>query len=425
MKDNGIGFDGQNFEAFSTSDTTYKAARGGKGIGRFMWLAAFDHAEIQSVFRSDAQMKCRRFTFNPRGTGIESATCIEAPNREPMTIVRLSGFKEKYQAQCPKRLQTIAAFIVEEFLEYFIGPTPPVIILRDGPTGETISLDSFFEDEMASKITTKNFTIRGKPFEILHVRLYSTHINEHRLYLCAHGRAVVSEKLAGRIPNLVRHLEDDKKEEFIYAAYVNSSILDGAVNADRTAFNLPEDASSLPLLEMTLSELREGVLEACKSFLAPYTAPIAEKKRTRIEEFVQRDGAMYRPILGRLEYAIAKIDPEATDDEIDRHLYEGYHELQVKLRDEGQQLLVAPVPTDTELEGFEERLNRFFEEISEVNRADLARYVCHRKAIIEFLQKQLTIQDDGNTGGKIEFTTSSSHVARLRMKCFSKITTFG
>ena len=144
---------------------------------------------------------------------------------------------------------------------------------------------------------------------------------------------------------------------------------------------------------MTLSELREGVLEACKSFLAPYPAPIAEKKRTRIEEFVQRDGAMYRPILGRLEYAIAKIDPEATDDEIDRHLYEGYHELQVKLRDEGQQLLVAPVPTDTELEGFEERLNRFFEEISEVNRADLARYVCHRKAIIEFLQKQLTIQD--------------------------------
>lgn len=395
VKDNGIGFDDQNFEAFSTSDTTYKAARGGKGIGRFMWLAAFDHAEIESVFRSDARMKCRRFTFSSRGTGIESATCIEAPNGEPMTTVRLLGFKEKYQAQCPKRLQTIAAFIVEEFLEYFIGPTPPVIILRDGPTGETIALDSFFEDEMASKITTKNFTIKGKAFEILHVRLYSTHINEHRLYLCAHGRAVVSEKLAGRIPNLVRHLQDDNNEEFIYAAYVNSPILDGAVNADRTAFNLPEDASTLPLLEMTLSEIREGVLEDCKSFLAPYTAPIAEKKRTRIEEFVQRDGAMYRPILSRLEYSIAKIDPEATDDEIDRHLYEGYHELQVKLRDEGQELLDAPVPTDTELEGFEERLNRFFEEISEVNRADLARYVCHRKAIIEFLQKQLTIQDNG------------------------------
>jgi hypothetical protein len=104
---------------------------------------------------------------------------------------------------------------------------------------------------------------------------------------------------------------------------------------------------------------------------------------------------MYRPILERLEDTIAKIDPEATDDEIDRHLYDGYHELQVKLRDEGQKLLETPPPADAELAQFEERLDKYFEEISEVNRADLARYVCHRKAIIEFLQKQLTIREDG------------------------------
>jgi hypothetical protein len=102
-------------------------------------------------------------------------------------------------------------------------------------------------------------------------------MNEHRLYLCAHGRVVVSERLVGRIPNLVRHLQDDNFADFVYAAYVNSPILDGAVNSDRTAFNLPEDASELPLLETTLSEIREGVFEACKSFLAPYTAPVAEK----------------------------------------------------------------------------------------------------------------------------------------------------
>jgi hypothetical protein len=395
VKDNGIGFDDQNFEAFSTSDTTYKASRGGKGIGRFMWLAAFDRAEIESVFRSNGNTKCRRFNFCPRGTGIENASCTEVPERERITTVHLLGFKEKYQSQCPKRLETIAAFIVEEFLDYFIGPTPPVIALRDGPTGETISLDAFFEEQMASKITRQEFTIKDKPFQLLHVRLYSTHINEHRLYLCAHGRAVIKEKLVGRIPNLARHLKDDDGIEFIYAAYVNSSILDGAVNSDRTAFNLPEDSSDLPLFEMTLAEIREGVFESCKSFLSPYTTPIAEKKRARIEEFVQKEGIMYRPILQRLEHAIALIDPEATDDEIDRRLYDGYHELQIKLRDEGQTLLQSTAPLDTDLEQFEERLHKYFEEISEVNRADLARYVCHRKAIIEFLQKQLTLQDDG------------------------------
>jgi len=394
VKDNGIGFDDQNFEAFITSDTTYKVSRGGKGIGRFMWLAAFEQAEIESVFGLNGQTKRRRFKFCARGTGIENASC-EATDGERSTVVRLNGFKDKYKKQCPKRLETIAAFIIEQFLEYFIGPVPPVITLREGSTGETISLDDFFEEQMASKINRQEIVINDKPFEVLHVRLYSTHINEHRLYLCAHGRAVVSEKLMGRIPNLVRHLEDDDRAEFIYAAYVNSPILNEAVNSDRTAFNLSEDESDLPLFEMTLAEIRRSILETCKSFLAPYTAPIAERKRARIEEFVQTDGAMYRPILGRLEDKIAEIDPEATDDEIDRHLYGGYHELQIKLRDEGQKLLQTPAPSDTELEQFKERLDRYFEEISEVNRADLARYVCHRKAIIEFLQRQLTLQDDG------------------------------
>jgi hypothetical protein len=247
---------------------------------------------------------------------------------------------------------------------------------------------------MASKIVRQEFTIKDKPFQLLHIRLYSTHMNEHRLYLCAHGRAVVREKLVGRIPNLARHLKDNDGAEFIYEAYVNSPILDSAVNSDRTAFNLPEDSSDLPLFEMTLTEIREGVFGACKTFLDPYTAPVAEKKRVRIEEFVQKEGLMYRPILPRLEHAIAEIDPEATDDEIDRRLYDGYHQLQIKLRDEGQKLLQSATP-DTELEQFEERFQKYFEEISEVNRADLARYVCHRKAIIEFLQKQLTLKDGG------------------------------
>ena len=92
IKDNGIGFDDQNVEAFSTSDTNYKASRGGKGIGRFMWLAAFERAEIESGFRANGQMKVRRLTFCTRGTGIESAICIEAPEQDRTTTIKLLGF---------------------------------------------------------------------------------------------------------------------------------------------------------------------------------------------------------------------------------------------------------------------------------------------------------------------------------------------
>ncbi|MDQ2945301.1 MAG: ATP-binding protein, partial [Acidobacteriota bacterium] len=45
VTDNGIGFNEDNLESFFTSDTQYKALRGGKGIGRFIWLKAFQYAE--------------------------------------------------------------------------------------------------------------------------------------------------------------------------------------------------------------------------------------------------------------------------------------------------------------------------------------------------------------------------------------------
>jgi hypothetical protein len=50
VADTGAGFTDENYESFETSDTMYKASQGGKGIGRLLWLKAFDGAEITSTF---------------------------------------------------------------------------------------------------------------------------------------------------------------------------------------------------------------------------------------------------------------------------------------------------------------------------------------------------------------------------------------
>jgi hypothetical protein len=38
--------------------------RGGKGLGRFTWLKAFDHAKIESIFKDDHGFHIRSFTFD-------------------------------------------------------------------------------------------------------------------------------------------------------------------------------------------------------------------------------------------------------------------------------------------------------------------------------------------------------------------------
>lgn len=50
VEDNGNGLDERNFDAFSTTDTDNKYARGGKGVGRLLWLDCFEGIKVKSVY---------------------------------------------------------------------------------------------------------------------------------------------------------------------------------------------------------------------------------------------------------------------------------------------------------------------------------------------------------------------------------------
>ena len=71
IKDNGVGFNSKNYESFNYAHSTYKSAKGGKGIGRFTWLRAFKKTEIESCFKENGQLYLRKFNFEPTVSGIE------------------------------------------------------------------------------------------------------------------------------------------------------------------------------------------------------------------------------------------------------------------------------------------------------------------------------------------------------------------
>ena len=60
IRDNGIGFNQQNFESFDTYASDFKLGKGCKGVGRIMWLKAFSHVEINSSYESEGKFY---FTF--------------------------------------------------------------------------------------------------------------------------------------------------------------------------------------------------------------------------------------------------------------------------------------------------------------------------------------------------------------------------
>jgi hypothetical protein len=391
--DNGVGFNERNFESFQTSDSDYKLSKGGKGVGRFLWLVAFAHVDIESVFKDGDSSKKRSFRFEPVDTGISDLR-IEETEENAQTVVKLHGLKQVYQEHCPKKLDTIGAHIIEHCLDSFRQMDCPEVFLEEEDGSEKLLLNDIFDNQMVANTESRNVEIGSFKFSVQHVRLYSAHIKEHQVHYCANSRVVKSCNLSGKIPNLGKELLDDEQKSFVYAAYVDGDLLDNTVNAERTDFVIT-GAGELSLAGADWDKIRKGINSECAVHLAPFTEPVKKEKENRIERFVATEGVNYRPILKYGKDRLDKIDPAASDDDLDIALYAVYHDVVKELRTEAQRLLTVNDEEEQTSAEYEKRLEDYIEKVSDIRASDLARYVCQRRTTLEFLSRQLGLQKSG------------------------------
>ena len=92
----------KNYAAFNEADTQLKAPRGGKGVGRFLWLKAFDRVEVDSTYRQDGSVTRGAFDFSLMSEEGVSNHRFEpvSDTAEQCTTVRLLGMKEEYEKEC-------------------------------------------------------------------------------------------------------------------------------------------------------------------------------------------------------------------------------------------------------------------------------------------------------------------------------------
>lgn len=404
IQDNGIGFDTRNFDAFGEVDTPNKAGIGGKGVGRLTWLVAFSKVEITSVYQDDPQSKKRSFYFSlPLGITNETdepATSADAPG----TLVTLKGFRHPWNRAAGLDPERLERAILEHFIVTFLSESAPHVQLQDG--GALFDLNSDFQKLYDAEAIRRPFEVMGHPLQLTGLRLRDPQRSGHALLFLAHGREVKSESLG--IDGLPSRLEDDRGR-FSFMGLVEGDILDRKVRDDRDSFSIAEEpvneeepqTSMLP--EVNWRDIRQGAQAQVRVALSSWIEEIERAKRDRLESFIRNIEPHYGPALRDVEALLPKLPVDASPTQIDEVLYRHTAEIRIRAAADAN-LLLSEMQGDAlpDPAKYRERLTETVRQASESSYAELARYVSHRRVILDLFQQGMRIQDGDKRPSKEE-----------------------
>lgn len=385
IQDNGLGFNKENFDSFLTLDSRFKAALGGKGVGRLVWLKMFEQAEIDSVYLEKGIKYRRSFVFSLNSdTGFSDFNLSET--RLPCrTIITLRGLLPEFRKHFRHRAATIKSQIVRHFLPAFLRGQFPKISVAEGDERYTIT------EADLPKMDNGLITIGDHQFELARLKVTTSHDRQHAIYLCGNNRVVRSEKIKS-LPDC--KLREDG-EDFYYQVYVLSDYLDKNVNQERTALTIEEDGEASLFGELTLSDLRKNIIRDTETYLAHHIGSLEERKQERVNKILSETFPEYAYIKEHNSDSIARIPSDATLNEIEQEVIS----IHIKNQKTGRALFKEVLEEVKEhsvidlislSKKFEERIST----ISAVNQANLASYMLFRRGVIDILEQILRKVDD-------------------------------
>ena len=396
VSDNGNGFNEENYKSFQEAYSQLKVKKGCKGIGRFLWLKAFEKVEVRSIYRENEKWYLREFDFTLSGVSPDGdAKELGGEEHSNLTIVSLNGFLPKYRDTVAYGLESLAKRIIEHCLPYFIMGTCPTILLKDN-RGESIALNDFFEQVYKDALHQDSLELKGRQYQLYHM-LLSQGADGHELHLCANNREVKSYDLSTRVSNLEKGRKMPTSDgEVYYVGYLAGDYLDESINIERSEFefdDLPIRGDDRPAGE---EEIVDAAVDMIKAYLHDDLKKQGEEKKKQIDRLVQSSRPQYRLLLNKRPQVYEEIPVGLTDDKIDLELYKHQQKWEletVKQRQDIEERVKQNAETDP---GFQPLFDEYCLNINELSRAGLAEYVIRRKAIIDLLGKALEVEQNGN-----------------------------
>lgn len=382
VTDNGIGLNSENWKSFRTSDSELKIQRGGKGVGRLAWLKALNNCHISSTFIEDGISRSRTFDFALKGRSnnpIHNQIIRDESGAEIGTTVDLTPFLPAYEAQCPKKFETIAAKLVGHFLKYCITDTLPKTHLIDEK--ENIEIGVFYR---ANQEKNEIQVIKRGDATEDEVHVYHILLNKklkfletggvHWVFYAGNDRVVKETPVDGQLG--LKYV--GKNSDSVYTALVTGAYLDSHVNAERTAFTFDTE---------TYDEIHRRVIDGARDFLSEYIDRVRLAQMETAEKII-RENPQFLPFRANLcevvnTLSLSTQDEEGIFVELSRKKRRARKHLESDLRS----------IKDGNLDELDSEVERISKAVNDEKKASLAEYVVRRKSILDLLGHYLKHAD--------------------------------
>lgn len=397
--DNGIGFDENNFKSFLESDSQYKSHRGGKGVGRFCWLKAFNSVHISSNYSENGTWYNRSFDFTLDNPAIDDLV-DEPQTSEYETYVELKDVLPNYAKFIPISPDAIASALMYHCIAYLRADHAPQLIIKDGNTQIVVNdlLSTALKEN--GEYLPLSFSVNNKAevnLDLLILKFnyalvpHGSGSHPDKLILCAHHRGVQDILLDKKLNGLTTLLHE---HNICIVGVISGDYLDENVDMNRLSFSFPEEGDDL-LFEVSAQDIENKALDEVLNYLHEYTEEADATRQNSIESFIEKDAPQYKPLVSFAEPELASLPYNATSSNIDDAFHDAKRRLEKEVKQETNSMLKAfesdGADIDNVINSYQEQLKR----VAAYNYTALAEYVLHRKAILDLFEKALHQVDAG------------------------------
>lgn len=384
ITDNGIGFDSKNFESFRTADSRYKKHLGAKGIGRFMWLKAYEKVRVDSTYLEAGKLMQVGFdfTFDINPDEIKPVIITGASRK---TKIKLENIFDDYRATLPKTPEAIAMRLLEHCIVFLSVDTSPNLVVSYG--SERYDLNEIYQKEYKEDADSKDIVLKTHKFTLQGIRCQHDQSNVGgRIILAANERQTVTEKI--KLPDFSKKLQDGNNQ-FSYLVIVRGDYLDNNVKSNRTGFNFSEskDESSERLNELTTSEILQAATDFATLNLKDILDKTEKTKIKDIETFVEEE-PQYRFIANNLKADdYKKIPPNPSNSDLEKFMHEHILEKQKEAKKATKKVMESS--EDKPVEDMVVEMREALNATGTVLTTSLADYVMRRKAVLQIFEKAI------------------------------------